>query len=330
MNTPLSISVIVPTYNRANLISETLRSILQQSYQPEEIIVVDDGSHDETEDVVRQFRSIRYLRIQNSGECTARNIGVSSTSAPFVAFCDSDDLWHRDKLLLQARLFEDNSDLDYSFTNFRTVIDGKWSVATKFDSSPVGYWELPRRQTDSDGFIIEQPLFKNLLRHQPIFPSTLLMKRSFFELVGRWNEALGRTLSVDLEFHLRCVGRAPIGVVSAPVVGIRKHNSNFSGDPLKSLLGEIEILRFVLKHNPDAKSHEDLIRQQVTRRFMMAAEAAFANGDLALARELFQAIPSSSRSWKLHVKRLLCYPPLPIAQALCKAVRTTSSCYRTL
>ena len=110
-----------------------------------------------------------------------------------------------------------------------------------------------------------------------------MMRRDFFEAVGRWNEPLGRTRSVDLEFHLRCVVRPPIGVVAAPVVGIRKHSGNFSADAYVNALGEIAILQYVRQHHAAAGRHELAIRQSLARRSAAAAAGAFAAGDFANA-----------------------------------------------
>lgn len=313
----LEVSVIIPTYNRADLIVPTLKSIVSQSYQPAEILVVDDGSTDNTEAVVRDFGSgVGYLRIENSGECRARNVGVAATSAPWIAFCDSDDLWHPNKLNLQVRLFENAPGTEYSFTNFRTVTDGYWSTGTKFDSSPRGYWDVPHRTIDKDLFIVEVPMFERLLKHQPIFPSTVMMSRSFFERVGRCNEPLGLTPSMDFEFALRCVTHPNIGVVSAPLVGIRKHASNFSGNILRTTMGEVEILRYVLRNHPAAKDYADAINEQIVLRSASAAEAAFAAGDMQRTRELLRAVPWRSRSLRQHLKAVIATAPRTLAEAM--------------
>ena len=100
------VSVIVPSYNRADLIPQTIHSILNQSHPPAEVIVVDDGSTDDTETVLQQFGSaIKYLRINNAGQARARNIGAEASTSEWIAFCDSDDLWQPNKLSDQVRLF---------------------------------------------------------------------------------------------------------------------------------------------------------------------------------------------------------------------------------
>ena len=133
----LEVSVIVPAYNRSRLITPTLNSILGQSHRPAEIIVVDDGSSDDTGAVVAEYgRGVKYVLIENSGPPRARNVGVAVSTAPWVAFCDSDDVWHPEKLSLQVRLFEKAPDVLYSFTNSKTIVDDLWCERTKFDSLP--------------------------------------------------------------------------------------------------------------------------------------------------------------------------------------------------
>src|SRR5579864_4301805 len=100
------VSVIIPTFNRAFLLRQTLESVLHQTYQPTEIIVVDDGSTDETQHVVRQASSdIRYVQQSHQGhDGVARNRGITSSSGDYIAFVDSDDLWEPNKLAKQMTL----------------------------------------------------------------------------------------------------------------------------------------------------------------------------------------------------------------------------------
>jgi glycosyltransferase involved in cell wall biosynthesis len=325
----MRVSVIVPTYNRAGLIGETLDSILGQSHKPEEVIVVDDGSTDETRSVVCRFpKPVKYLRIENSGESHARNVGVEASNSPYIAFCDSDDLWTRDKLALHARLFELAPDVRYSFSDFVIVQDGVWSKESKLDLAPPGFLDAPRREPEPGLMILDVGYFGKLLDCQPIFPSTLVMTREFFESAGRWNKALGRTRSQDLEFHLRCVVAPPIGVVRARVVGIRKHASNFSGDLVATEMGEIEILNYVLKNHPAASRYEDAIREQIVVRSANVANAAFSAGQLDLVRGALQAVPPRRRDWKLHLKGWVSGLPGPVARGLARVLLKTAAAPR--
>ncbi|OUP38143.1 glycosyltransferase family 2 protein [Olsenella sp. An188] len=98
------VSVIIPTYNRANTISESIQSVLAQTYRNLEILVIDDGSTDNTCEVVKSIRDsrVRYERQDNAGACSARNAGINLASGDYIAFQDSDDLWESDKLMRQV------------------------------------------------------------------------------------------------------------------------------------------------------------------------------------------------------------------------------------
>jgi glycosyltransferase involved in cell wall biosynthesis len=115
----LAVSVIIPTYNRATLVPRAVASALAAMSPADEVIVVDDGSTDGTEQVLSQFRSrIRYTRAQHGGAGPARNFGIDQARNPLVAFLDSDDEWMPDKLALQRALLERRPDVLFCFSDF--------------------------------------------------------------------------------------------------------------------------------------------------------------------------------------------------------------------
>src|SRR5262245_57747116 len=100
-----SVSVIIPTYNRRDFIREALASVLAQTCQDFELIVVDDGSTDGTEEIVREFPGARYVFQENQGVSAARNVGAALSQGELIAFLDSDDFWQPEKLAAQAAFF---------------------------------------------------------------------------------------------------------------------------------------------------------------------------------------------------------------------------------
>jgi glycosyltransferase involved in cell wall biosynthesis len=113
------VSVVIPTYNRAALIGESVDSVLAAVSPGDEVIVVDDGSTDATEEALAPYQSmIRYLRIPNSGPGAARNHGIRAARNPLVAFNDSDDLWLADRLQLQRQVMQRRSELVFCFSDF--------------------------------------------------------------------------------------------------------------------------------------------------------------------------------------------------------------------
>lgn len=114
-NNPL-VSVIIPVYNGERYLAEAINSVLNQNYQPIEIIVIDDGSTDKTSEIVKSFSSdVKYLYQNNSGTATARNYGISIAQGSFFAFLDADDLWVENKLEMQMKIFNNDSEVDIVF-----------------------------------------------------------------------------------------------------------------------------------------------------------------------------------------------------------------------
>src|SRR5581483_12146947 len=99
------VSVIIPTYNRRDFVREAIASVLAQAYQDFEVIIVDDGSQDDTHAVIQEFPGVRYIYQENRGVSAARNRGVTVSQGEFLAFLDSDDIWRPRKLESQIGFF---------------------------------------------------------------------------------------------------------------------------------------------------------------------------------------------------------------------------------
>jgi glycosyltransferase involved in cell wall biosynthesis len=109
------VSVIIPVYNAERYIVEAIESVQAQTYNPVEIIAVDDGSTDSSAAVVKRFPNVRYYFQPNAGISATRNLGIKHAQGDFLAFLDADDVWVADKLTLQMTPFEDNPNLDIVF-----------------------------------------------------------------------------------------------------------------------------------------------------------------------------------------------------------------------
>ena len=115
----LSVSIVIPTYNRAHLVSRAVNSALQQCAPGDEVIVVDDGSTDSTGIVLAEFgERIRYIRKENGGAGAARNRGIREARNPLVAFLDSDDEWMPGKIELQRQFMQARPDVLFCFSDF--------------------------------------------------------------------------------------------------------------------------------------------------------------------------------------------------------------------
>ena len=120
------VSVIIPTYNRAHILGRAIKSVINQTYQDFEIIVIDDGSTDNTEEVIKSFddeRIISHLCEKNRGVAAARNIGIKLSKAKYIAFQDSDDVWHPNKLKKIMKVLNDFGNIDFIFSCGRIIRD---------------------------------------------------------------------------------------------------------------------------------------------------------------------------------------------------------------
>jgi glycosyltransferase involved in cell wall biosynthesis len=167
---PPKVSVIIPTYNRAGLIGKAIASVLNQTDRDWEIIVVDDCSTDDTQQVLTSFDDprIRYIRhASNSGVAIARNTGINSSQSPYIAFLDSDDAWLPEKLARQIQLFEQCApEVGFIYTGFAAV-DESDRVKRTISSSHRG--NLRARL-----------LYSNFIGT----PSTVMVKREYLDRVN--------------------------------------------------------------------------------------------------------------------------------------------------
>ena len=186
----MDISVVIPAYNRATLIGETLKSLLAQTLPAQEIIVVDDGSTDTTATVAEQFGApVRVVRIAHSGPSAARNIGFRESTGTLIHFFDSDDVALPNKHAVQADLLErTGADIAY----------GPW-VKVRFSGGTC----RPVNAVYQQKGLPKKPLVKALLTDWSIVPQACLFSRAIIEKVGGFPEDLN-TLEDQL-FFLRCL-----------------------------------------------------------------------------------------------------------------------------
>ena len=184
------ISVVIPTYNRAGFIGETLNAVLSQTLSPDEIIVVDDGSNDDTHSVLASYGdSVQHIRIPNSGDLVARNTGLRAARNRLVAFCDSDDVWMADFLAKMSAQWRTTPDLMACYADFRILREGTLSVRSKFEDAPDNFW-FGLRMTGPDAGVFYQNIVERLLSFQPFFPSCMMVSRTAFLNAGGWDESV--------------------------------------------------------------------------------------------------------------------------------------------
>jgi glycosyltransferase involved in cell wall biosynthesis len=205
----ISISVVIPAYNSAKFISRTIESVLAQTRRPDEIIVVDDGSTDNTAEVIKKFGSdVRYIYQENAGPSVARNRGVEAANCEWIAFLDADDEWLCEMLNRQALLLMRNEHLVWTTTNFYNCLCGENRRGASVDPE-VGQKALGGKEYFDD-------FFRTSLPHGCGCTITMLIKKKILKEAGMFQPGLDITEDIDLWFRIAC--RWPrIGFIAEPL-----------------------------------------------------------------------------------------------------------------
>ena len=231
----MSVSTVIPTFNRASVLERALESVFSQIDPPDEVIVVDDGSTDNTPEVCSRFGSkIRYIRQVNRGVAAARNRGIAAATGEYIAFLDSDDSWDCRKLRVQIGLLEKYPEVGWSVTDAWLAPDGNRSNASLrgfqsgfpvFEEGNVsalrhfGEEMVPIHvggggvDEDAIGFLGD--VFDLLFAGNFVFPSCAVVRRQLFENVGLFNESF--RVAEDTEFFHRLAADSNCIVVLEPL-----------------------------------------------------------------------------------------------------------------
>jgi glycosyltransferase involved in cell wall biosynthesis len=208
------VSIILPTYNRAAYLRDSIGSVLRQPDVDLELFLIDDGSTDNTQSVVSSFADnrIKYFKLPHTGRLSAmKNFAIDRASGDFIAFMDSDDWWTPGKLTRQLQLLKENPDLGFSLTDI-TVFKGD-TIIKEFTYHTRGAIQ----QADIFPWITQ----KGFLVYNP----TLLLRKTCLEHTGYFEETLR---SGCLPFNMRLAYHYPCGVFFEPMLMRRLHDSNVS------------------------------------------------------------------------------------------------------
>jgi glycosyltransferase involved in cell wall biosynthesis len=137
------VSVIIPVYNGEAFLAEAIESVIAQTYQPIEIVVVDDGSTDESAEVAQAYKEVQYIYQENSGVAAARNTGLSATKGSIMAFQDADDVWVKDKLKIQVQYLLDHPEVDITIPNIKNFLEGEISCSAETRQNLLEPGQIP-------------------------------------------------------------------------------------------------------------------------------------------------------------------------------------------
>ncbi|MDD5638815.1 MAG: glycosyltransferase [Candidatus Pacebacteria bacterium] len=282
------ISVIIPTYNRAHLLSRAIDSVLSQTFQDFELIIVDDGSTDNTKEIVEEYQKkderIKYLWEENSGgPAKPKNTGIKNSQGEFIAFLDSDDEWLPEKLEKQLKLFENSNNLGFVSCN-ALIIDENNNIK--------GEYQSPRNKS-----------FINLLDGNKISNCGVIVKKNIFEELGIFDENL--KFGEDWEMWLRIAKKYNFDSVYESLIKCYLHQNNIT----KTIenFKQIEDFKYILeKYKDDFKKYPKV----KSRPLRNIGTFYILDNNSKMARKYFEkAIKVSPLSLRLYFQYFLSFFP---------------------
>jgi len=301
------VSIIVPTYNYGNLISETLTSIQSQTYENWECIVVDDGSTDNTAEVVACYSAkdsrIRYIQQENRRQAAARNNGIGHSRGEYFQFLDADDLLEREKLQRQVAFLDASPDVDIIYSNVRYFNDGNPSERRLANVNDQAWMPL---STGAGQEILLQIVRNNIM---PV--NAPLIRRSTIEQVGSFDERLPPV--EDWEYLIRCAAadkRFHYADEDGIRALVRTHPESSSSDPRRMLRAEIlmrETIRALLTNEVVIRLNEERLAE-ITG--LLGVEE-HTKGDRSRAASQFLKASAMDKRPRCRAKWLLCAAAAP-------------------
>ena len=296
MTTSFDVSVIVPAFNAASYLPEAIESALNQSFLPREIIVVDDGSTDNTAELLDSYGDkIRYIHQENQGPAVARNRGIAEAKGRLIAFLDADDVWLPEKLQKQVEFLARNHTTglvhtDYCFLHMET---SNWSPSPH-GSKEFSGWCYPRF-FDGNG----------------VFMSTALVRRECLDAVGLFDEQIRSPTVEDYDLWFRIARHFEFGFVAEPLALYRRHQANFSQHALPMMEGDLYVLLKALRADP-CLAHLVGRRTVRERLFPLCFSIGYLNHDAcrpitarAYFRRALRHRPTDAYTWGLYLANLL-------------------------
>ncbi|MDX1754884.1 MAG: glycosyltransferase [Marinobacter sp.] len=243
MNEQPMVSVVIASYNMAQYVADAVQSVLDQTWQNLEVIVIDDGSTDNTEAVMERFQGnerVRYFKTENRGQTKAKNLGLKKARGDFMAFCDGDDLWRSEKLSVQMVYFEDPK------------VGVVYSDGSCMDGDGREFYK-PQAYECHSGLITDQLVVKNFIPF-----GTAVFRRTCLERNGYFDEEL--PMGIDWDLWLRYSVDWKFHYVDEKTFIYRVWPGQMSNNYRKRYDNAFVILRKFLKNNPNVISDKVIAR----------------------------------------------------------------------
>lgn len=331
MNTDRAdVSVIIPTYNRPELLAEAIDSVLGQTVQPREIIVVDNGTDDRTQQMIHSYLGcVTYYREPPIGKHAARRLGVERSSSAWIAILDDDDLYQPRYIEYVRDIIADGR-ADIIFSNHRCFNAEHLWKHDRFEYAPEGYWngitepELGSAWSFVGSFPVEKMLVFNALE-----PGTMVISRTLLERAGGFDVDVPHPVGETFELHSRILTKGQLALVWEPMLLYRRHEGNCTADPQDAFFGKWLTLEYIHERNTHGNSRlERALKDDLPSRRSEVFDMAFRKGDFSMARTAAISLQSHDWTVRRRVYLKISQSPLILAKIFRLAVRAIEKASR--
>jgi glycosyltransferase involved in cell wall biosynthesis len=233
------VSVVIPAYNATNFLAETLASVFAQTVPPAEIIVVDDGSTDDTAGIARDL-GVTVISRANGGISAARNTGVRAARSEYVALLDADDLWMPEKLEVQVAALAAATVPSFSFTDFHTFDSRGIRAARSELRAHPAFRRTVGRAPSGTNVVVSASERRPVLPDMYFVPSSAIIRRADVLAAGGFDESLRGC--EDTEFFLRLFKLVPAIAVMRPLLRYRRHEAQNTALPTRVMINEFALI----------------------------------------------------------------------------------------
>ena len=300
------VSVIIPVYNSEKTIGEALDSVAAQMYTDYEVIVVNDGSSDQSESIIKKYMrpplDVTYVEQANKGPAAARNAGLRLAKGEFVVFLDADDLWDKDKLATAVQAMDANPEAKLVFTDMRHMVNDLLVHSSYLHER--GYRHL------SIGLI-----YDNLLKENFIFTPTVTLRRGVLKDVGYFDENL--PITEDYDLWLRIARLYPVYFIDRPLVTRRRTGGNITEDKQVYIESCIRLREKLLEIHKEEPGRRRLIEGHLKRDRYNLGYALFDAMKFKESRKVFfQTLSDRNYFLKSLFYIIVSFLPVSVIQSL--------------
>ena len=307
------VSIIMPVLNGERYIAQAIESICQQTFGSYELLVIDDGSSDQTREIALSFAErldLKYVRHEaNQGIAASVNDGIQRASGAFIAFLDHDDLWLPEFLETQFKYLSGHPDVGMVHSDIQTI-DAEGTV---LEHSAAHC----RRRSQPSGFV-----FRELFMRSMICGNSVLIRKECFDRLGLWDESLRWA---DYHMWLRIARHYKVDYVPKVLTAYRQHatqQTRSSTVPVNDVPVGVRAIERLLEEYPEVRQElgDRVVNRRIAAQYFDVAYGSCARGELALARVWLRR---ALRLWPTNVRYLGVYAATLVPHSPLSAIRNT-------